>query len=230
MSCCVCLRHPGQGHRLHDDIQDESLEVWRRLLALIEEAVASGATELAPGRVLREHGWEQVVTLPSSIGRLTSVEHLNLYGSSLVRLPPEVGDMTALSVFTPYTSYRLHWFPYEITRCPALARSTVSTRAIYGNFKTRLPFPSLRRRAGNDPVLARASTGTCSICRVNAVDVSRARWISLRVATDVQPLLLFACSPECLENAGESPESYPPGPHLGGQIKQPPPEWGGQQA
>ncbi|MFC9811121.1 hypothetical protein ACFVJM_03490 [Streptomyces virginiae] len=27
----------------------------------------------------------------------------------------------------PYTSHRLHWFPYEITRCSRLLRSTVST-------------------------------------------------------------------------------------------------------
>ena len=134
--------------------------------------------------------------------------------------------MTALTTFTPYTSHRLHWFPYELTRCPALANSTVSTRAIYGNSKNRMTFPSLRRKAGNDPVLARACTGKCSICRVAVVDVTRARWISLRVATDVLPLLLFACSPECLAKVGKSPDNYPSGPHAGGQIKQPPPYWG----
>ena len=60
---------------------------------------------------------------------------MNLYGSGLVRIPPEVGEMTALEDFDPYTSYRLHWFPFEITRCPKLKDSRVSTRALYGNFK-----------------------------------------------------------------------------------------------
>ncbi|MER7694405.1 hypothetical protein [Streptomyces sp. NPDC097610] len=39
-----------------------------------------------------------------------------LYGSDLVRISPEIGTMTSLEEFTPYTSYRLHWFPYKITR------------------------------------------------------------------------------------------------------------------
>lgn len=34
-----------------------------------------------------------------------------LYRSNLVRIPPEIGAMTSLEEFTPYTSYRLHWFP-----------------------------------------------------------------------------------------------------------------------
>ena len=78
--------------------------------------------------------WNQIVTLPPSIAKLTRVKHLRLYGSNLVALPPEIGQMTNLEVFTPYTSRRLHWFPYEITRCTALRASTVSTRHLYGNF------------------------------------------------------------------------------------------------
>jgi hypothetical protein len=62
--------------------------------------------------------------------------------------------MTGLEVFTPYMSYRLHWFPYEITRCPALRDSTVSTRALYGNHKLRPPFrkllPQIYSTAGFD--------------------------------------------------------------------------------
>ncbi len=44
--------------------------------------------------------------------------------------------VASLRVFEPYTSRRLHWFPYEITRCTSLRRSVVSTRALYGNYKT----------------------------------------------------------------------------------------------
>jgi hypothetical protein len=87
----------------------------------------------------------QVVTLPSSVGQLTAVKHLVLYRSSLVRLPAETGKMAGLEVFEPYTSPRLHWFSYELTRCPSLTSSTVSTRGITGNVKYRPPFPGLRR-------------------------------------------------------------------------------------
>lgn len=47
--------------------------------------------------------------------------------------------MSALTTFDPYTSRRLHWYPYEITRCANLRDSRVSTRDLYGNFKNRLP-------------------------------------------------------------------------------------------
>lgn len=86
----------------------------------------------------------QVVTLPPTIAELTAVRRLLLYGTNLVRLPPEIGAMTGLRAFDPYTSHRLHWYPYELTRCPELADSTVSTRVLYGNFKFRPPFPALR--------------------------------------------------------------------------------------
>jgi hypothetical protein len=51
-----------------------------------------------------------------------------------------------LEVFEPYTSYSLHLFPYELTRCANLRDSTVSTRALYGNFNFRPPFPRLQPR------------------------------------------------------------------------------------
>src|SRR4029450_7239360 len=74
---------------------------------------------------------------------LLLADKLNLYGSSLVRIPPEIGEMESLKEFVPYPSYRLHWFPYEITRCTKLRNSTVSTRALYGNFKFPPAFPRL---------------------------------------------------------------------------------------
>lgn len=67
----------------------------------------------------------QIVTLPRSIGTLTHVRNLNLYDNALVRIPPEIGRMASLETFTPCTSYRLHWFPYEIMRCKKLAKITV---------------------------------------------------------------------------------------------------------
>ena len=85
-----------------------------------------------------------------------------LYGSNLVRIPAEIGAMTSLEEFTPYTSYRLHWFPYELTRCPRLVRSTVSSSALYGNFKYRPPFPNWcprRREHGGDEIFEAAADG-----------------------------------------------------------------------
>ncbi|WP_234021355.1 hypothetical protein [Streptomyces sp. 142MFCol3.1] len=101
------------------------------LLELIEEAAADRREEFRPLPDLRPEERRQIVTLPASIGRLTAVRTLVLYGSNLVRIPPEIGDMTSLEEFSPYTSRRLHWFPYEIRRCARLMNSTVNTRSIY---------------------------------------------------------------------------------------------------
>src|SRR6185503_16018790 len=102
--------------------------------------------------------------------------------------------MASLEVFEPYTSYSLHWFPYELTRCRALRESTVSTRALYGNFKFRPPFPDLDQKAKTAPgrrepmalTLKRrptSSTRRCSVCNVEYEDRRQHRvWVSLRVA------------------------------------------------
>lgn len=160
---------PGAATSFHTEIQDTGAPGWLRLLELIEEAVADGREEFRPLPELSPEERRQIVTLPASIGRLTAVRTLVLYGSNLVRVPPEIGDMTNLEEFSPYTSRRLHWFPYEITRCGRLVNSTVSTRSIYGNYKYRPPFrgssrPAIRSRtstawlppAGAPPRLAPA--------------------------------------------------------------------------
>jgi hypothetical protein len=173
-----------------------------------------------------------LVTLPSSIARLTKVRHLLLYGSQLVRIPPEIGAMASLEVFEPYTSYSLHWFPYELTRCAHLRDSTVSTRAIYGNFKYRPPFPPLRPRgalanAGTDldpEIWGVDAIAACSVCS-GPIDPARFRqvWISLRIATDVLPLLVNACSTACVQALPTPPDGYVQQPHTGGPHLQQPP-------
>jgi hypothetical protein len=155
--------------------------------------------------------WSTVTTLPPSISDLTTVTTLRLYGSHLRRLPPEVGRMTALSKLDVYTSYSLHWFPYEITRCSALNDSRVSTRALYGNIKTRLPFPRL---AGPIDTLA---PPTCSVCdQPFGESGAQVLWTTQRVATDVVPLLIHSCSPECTSCIPDAPEGYYRRPHRGG--------------
>lgn len=216
----------------HPEIQDTDAPGWLRLLELIEEAAADGREEFRPLPELSPEHRRQIVTLPASIGRLTAVRTLVLYGSNLVRIPPEIGDMTSLEVFSPYTSARLHWFPYEITRCARLVHSTVSTRSIYGNYKYRPPFPQLLPPGetaldldGLDPSRW-GTTGarTCSVCTgpIEATGPYQA-WLSQVVATDVLPLLVNACSQDCLDALPPGWTGYLPTPHQGGTIQQPPP-------
>jgi hypothetical protein len=197
--------------KLHTEQQDTACPGWKRLMQLIEEAATDGREEFSPGREMTPEEWAQIVTLPPSIAKLKAVKHLILYGSSLVRIPPEIGEMASLEQLTPYTSYRLHWFPFELTRCAKLARSTVSTRALYGNWKYRPPFPRL-------PQLHVAYTPTrCSVCDCPfGESVPMQFWVSLGVGTDVLPLLVHACSKQCLSKVPTPPEGYVQSLHQGG--------------
>ncbi|MFI6724727.1 hypothetical protein [Streptomyces atratus] len=124
---CSCFDqsrpHPRARVGFHTERQDTSAPGWQHLLELVDEAAADGREEFRPLTELSLEERQQVITLPPSIARLTAVKHLVLYGSNLVRIPPEIGSMTSLEEFTPYTSYRLRWFPYEITRLRAEAQN-----------------------------------------------------------------------------------------------------------
>ncbi|MGD1225690.1 leucine-rich repeat domain-containing protein [Streptomyces krungchingensis] len=223
---------PDAATSFHAEIQDTSAPGWLRLLELIEEAAADGREEFRPLPELSPEERRQIVTLPASIGRLTAVRTLVLYGSNLVRIPAEIGDMTSLEGFSPYTSRRLHWFPYEITRCARLVNSTVSTRSIYGNYKYRPPFPRLLPPGdtvldleGLDPARwGTTAARTCSVCTgpISATGPHQA-WLSRAVATDVLPMLVNACSQTCLDTLPSGAKGYIPTPHQGGTIEQPPP-------
>jgi hypothetical protein len=236
---CDCFERSGQSTSVethfHSDVQNTESEGWKRLLELVEIAALDAREEFAPFRELTLEAQSQVITLPATIGKLKSVRRLVLYGSCLVRIPPEIGDMENLVEFTPYTSYRLHWFPYEITRCVKLDESTVSTRALYGNYKYRSPFPRLERplssTTGVDlsnlpperygaPAIMR-----CSICRMPLAEAGLHQvWISLNVGTDVLPLLVNACSVKCVARLPPGASGYVSGPHTGGlSVEQPPP-------
>lgn len=215
----------------HEDTQDHAATGWQRLLALIDEAAADGRTEFAPFREMSSAERRQIVTLPSAIAKLTAVTRLVLYGTNLVRLPPEIGAMTDLEVFEPYTSHRLHWYPYERTRCAKVADSTVSTRVLYGNAKFRPPFPALRPVtyaaqadfAELDPGMwGTTAVRTCSVCDEPVEEELHQVWISRRVGTDVLPLLVNACSANCVAALPEPAQGYVPTPHTGGpDIVQP---------
>jgi uncharacterized protein (TIGR02996 family) len=233
---CGCFGlPPGSGRRaevrFHVEPQDTECDGWKRVCDAVEDAAADGRAEFAPLRGLPPTDRHQVITFPPTVAKLTSVERLMLYGSGLVRLPPDIGAMVGLKEFDPYTSYRLHWFPYELTRCPALADSTVSTRALYGNYKYRPPFPRLGRYLHPGPLPWPSGDAPpvrpCCVCGRPFVDRGDHRvWVSLRVATDVLPLLVNACSNECVTRLPAPAEGYFPDPHRGGpEVAQPPPRF-----
>jgi hypothetical protein len=202
---------------LHSQVQDTKCEGWQLLCGLVEAAASEGLEDFAPGLAMPQDLWSQIITLPISISKLTSVRKLYLYGSFLVRVPVEIGDMVNLEELDLYTSYRLHWLPFEVTRCSKLKRSRFSTRALYGNNKYRPPFP----RLGNLPFQAGAVANKCSICNADSL---QQRWISLRVGTDVLPLLANVCSDACIGRLPSPTQGYVSQPHTGGlELVQPPP-------
>jgi hypothetical protein len=95
----------------------------------------------------------------------------------------------------------------------------VSTRALYGNYRFRPPFPSLPE--AHYPPVARP----CSVCREPFTDTGAHRvWIALGVATDVLPLLVNACSAACVAALPSPASGYVPSPHRGGlALEQPRP-------
>lgn len=204
----------------HTEVQDTNSDARNSLKAYIAKIRDDRSEELNPMSGIGWEKWEQIVTLPKSIATLRSVRVLSLYGSHLVRIPPEIGEMTNLEEFDPYTSRCLHWFPYEITRCKNLKRSRVSTRCLYGNYKYRPPFPKLPH---SFPSLLPA---TCSVCGGSfSQEGIHQAWISMRVATDVLPLLVHACSENCIKNLPKPASHYVQRPHLGGlHLEQPPAE------
>ena len=201
----------------HTEVQDTNSEAWKSLEEYIAKVRADGRDEVNPMAELGWEKWEQIITLPKSIGTLKSVRFLSLYGSHLVRIPAEIGEMTNLEEFDPYTSRCLHWLPYEITKCPRLKRSRVSTRGLYGNYKYRPPFPRLPQIS---PTL---TPSTCSVCGGPfSSEGPQQMWISLRVATDVLPLLVHACSDKCIAALPQPAKGYVERPHRGGlDLEQP---------
>lgn len=207
---------------IQNDVQDRNSEAWKQLCEYVDELLRTEAEEFSPREALGEAFFSEIHTLPESIRKLKKVKKIWLYGSKLKRIPPEIGEMDSLEYFDPYTSYDLHWFPYELTNCKNLKESRISTRALYGNYKNRMGFPKL----DNNPVRYFGEHLKCSIChREIAYDSTNQLWISLRIGTDIVPLLVNLCSNECSEKLPEPPENYLSYAHKGGSdLKQPPDE------
>lgn len=195
------------------DCQDRSTAAWKMLCEYVHIIAETNAVVFAPKDFLGPELFAQIYTLPETIATLKSVKKMKLYGSNIRRIPPEIGQMTSLDNFDPYTSYDLNWFPYEITNCKNLQDSRISTRALYGNYKNKKPFPDLT----DNPVRYIGENVYCSICskeltyhQVNQV------WISLGIGSDIVPLLANLCSHECGQSLPAPPPGYIPHAHKGG--------------
>ncbi|GAA3033707.1 hypothetical protein GCM10020229_51430 [Kitasatospora albolonga] len=108
--------------------------------------------------------------------------------------------MNRAEEFTPYTSGRLHWFPYEITRCTRLGaqhgehactvrQTTSSVRRSPGCGRSGLRRSGLTdldpKRWGRRP-----STAAAVCDRPIAGGGLHQVWLTLQVATDALPLLV----------------------------------------
>lgn len=205
------------------DVQDRNSPAWKKLCDYIDRIASEGGEEFSPLEELGAELYSQIYTLPETISKLKKVKKVCLYGSHLKRIPPEIGEMEALEYFDPYTSYALHWLPYEIINCKKLKSSRISTRTLYGNFKNRKDFPRLT----HNPVRYLGHTVKCSICRKEmSYDQTNQLWISLWVGTDVMPLLVNLCSQDCENKLPQPPEDYTQYAHKGGaDLQQPLNEW-----
>lgn len=220
-ACTLQLEHTVFSElSLHSEAQNTNCDAWAMLTDLIEKAASLGAKEFAPGYEMPPELWGQIITLPASISKLTAVKKLFLCGSNLVRVPPEIGDMASLEELILYTSYRLHWMPFEVVRCLRLKKTSFSTRALYGNYKYRPPFP----RLNTDDSKSNTESTNCSVCRKQLGPNSVMQvWISLRIGTDVLPLLTNVCSNDCVRRLPPPARGYVDHPHTGGvNLIQPP--------
>jgi hypothetical protein len=198
---------------IENDVQDRNSVAWKKLCEYVDFIAAEGKEEFSPREYLGEELFAQIHTLPESIAKLKKVKKVWLYGSKLKRIPPQIGQMEALEYFDPYTSYQLHWFPYEITKCKHLKYSRISTRALYGNYKNRMGFP----RLDHNPVRYIGEKVRCSVCdREMTYEQTNQVWITLRIATDTVPLLANLCSQACQDSLPKPPENYVSYPHKGG--------------
>ncbi|OZG71064.1 hypothetical protein BTA51_23470 [Hahella sp. CCB-MM4] len=204
---------------IKNGVQDRDSEAWKKLCEYVDDLAESGGEEFSPKEAIGAELFSEIQELPESIAKLKKVKKIWLYGSKIERIPPEIGEMESLEYFDPYTSYELHWFPYEITRCKNLRDSRISTRILYGNYKNRMGFPKLDR----NPVRYAQETVKCSICdKEMSYDKTNQLWVSLRVGTDVIPLLINCCSEKCERQIPSPPENYVRFPHKGGSsLEQP---------
>lgn len=79
-------------------------------------------------------------------------------------------------------------------------------------------------RLDHNPVRYFGDKLNCSVCKKKInYDETNQLWISLKIGTDVVPLLVNSCSVKCEKALPTPPENYVQFPHKGGhKLKQPP--------
>jgi len=198
---------------VENNIQDVGSLAWNRLCEYVDIVADEKREEFSPVEYIGEDNFSEIFTLPETISKLTTVKKVWLYGSKLKRIPPEIGQMESLEYLDIYTSYNLFWLPYEITKCKNLIDSRASTRVFYGNSKNRKGFPRLR----DNPIKYDSDRVNCSFCGDEIpYETPDQYWITLKVATDVFPLLVNVCSKTCKDNLPAPAENHVQTPHKGG--------------
>ncbi len=199
--------------KIPNNVQDRTSIAWKKLCEYVDKLAESNTEEFSPREALGNELFSQIYTLPESIAKLKNVKKIDLYGSNLKRIPPEIGEMQSLESFDPYASYDLHWFPFEISKCKNLKDSRISTRTLYGNYKNRMGFP----RLNHNPIRYHGDTLKCSVCNKQmSYEETNQMWITSKVGTDIIPMLANLCSKECEKQLPKPPEYYVQSPHKGG--------------
>lgn len=165
----------------------------------------------------------QADALPRAVYKFRNLRRLVCYGSKITHVSPQVALLRNLKEFIPYTSYGLHWLPFEI-RHTRTRKAHISRRALYGfleyrqhrslNPVPRLPWP--RGAKALTEIAARVVLGhglhereeltlpmleylrtahRCSYCRGPYWDTFYPCWTFW--TWDRVPLLALACSVEC---------------------------------
>ena len=198
--------------QFHRDKNTESDRAWDIVQDVFDRVARHGNKKLILSEHMDREDYKALNTLPASIANLKDLRELVIYRSQISFLPREIMHCENLQVFTPYTSWRLHWLPYEITNCP-LKSTTISTRVLYGNYKLRPPFPNVKDKAW----LWRDGKEYCSVCFKECDDLDQ-YWISQVIGTDIVPLLASVCGFVCLSALGDPANGYVPYPHQGGPL------------
>ena len=203
----------------HNEEKSITQRAWDVVREIIDDAENKNTSELNLIQLMDKEDYYALNTLPETIGNLKALRRLIIYGSNISFIPREISGCSNLREFDPYQSHRLHWLPYEIKRCEKLNESRISTRALYGNYKIRSPFPNLKEKKW----IWSADNDLCSVCEKVALTLKQ-YWISDKIATDVVPLLVSVCGVTCLSKVEEYViKDYIPYPHQGGlTVLQPP--------
>src|SRR5688572_19265963 len=84
---CECFERAGKRSQpvppLHEEVQDTTCDAWQHLMARIDAAARNGSVDFTPLEGMSGADRARVITLPPTIGQLTRVRTLNLYGSHL---------------------------------------------------------------------------------------------------------------------------------------------------